>query len=129
VHDSDEIIDDNSIAQIIDMTEGFEEVTDDELPSTSHPFGLGQRMNNNQHLDIVCFDLGPDEQSWHMLSVKEIAAEKLIPIRNISEGLYNGCIGQVSSISQDNIVVNFGQRLVNMERCLFEIYDPWLHTI
>jgi hypothetical protein len=36
VHDSDEIIDDNSMAQIIDMTEGFEEVTDDELPSTSH---------------------------------------------------------------------------------------------
>jgi hypothetical protein len=33
VHDSDEIIDDNSMAQIIDMTEGFEEVTDDELPS------------------------------------------------------------------------------------------------
>jgi hypothetical protein len=24
----------------------------------------------------------------------------------------------------DNIVVNFDQRLVNMERCLFEIYDP-----
>jgi hypothetical protein len=48
----------------------------------------------------------------------------VILIRNISEGLYNGCIGQVSSISQDNIVVNFDQRLVNMERCLFEIYDP-----
>jgi hypothetical protein len=112
-------------------------------------------MNNNQHLDIVCFDLGPDEQSWHMLSVKEIAAEKLIPflmldhkfqtnillkyfrstdtersellrscaackvltlkvgapvilIRNISEGLYNGYIGQVANnLKGNNILISY----------------------
>ena len=63
----------------------------------------------------------------------DCAAQKILTLKvaapvmliwNLTYGLYNGCIGKVYSISEDKVVVNFNGRLVDIERCIFEVYDP-----
>ncbi|CAC5383693.1 PIF1 [Mytilus coruscus] len=59
---------------------------------------------------------------WRILTLKVSAPVMLI--RNLSQGLYNGCIGKVFSIDEDKVVVNFEGRLVEVQRTTFEVYDP-----
>lgn len=65
--------------------------------------------------------------------LRDCAAQKILTlkvsapvmlIRNLTFGLYNGCIGKIHSISEDKVVVVFDGRLVDIERCIFEVYDP-----
>ena len=44
--------------------------------------------------------------------------------QNLSQGLYNGCIGKVYSIDENKVVVHFEGRLVEVQRVTFEVYDP-----
>ena len=68
----------------------------------------------------------------------DCAAQKILTLKvaapvmliwNSTYGSFNGCIGKVYSISEVKVVGNFNGRLVNIERCIFEVYDPSCKTI
>ena len=52
-----------------------------------------------------------------------------ILIRNISSRLFNGCMGNVHSLENEQVIVNFDGNLVNLERCVFEEFCPKTKTI
>lgn len=76
----------------------------------------------------------------------DCAAQKILTLKvaapvmliwNLTYGLYNGCIGKVYSISEDQVVVNFNGRLVETLKDAYlrymilpvKIYYPHVYSI
>ncbi|MES9884334.1 MAG: hypothetical protein ABW185_26100 [Sedimenticola sp.] len=52
---------------------------------------------------------------------------KVILVRNLGHGLYNGMQGTVHELSKDNVVINFSGKLVPVSAVRFDIYDNRQH--